>query len=58
MIEILILYTINKREKTIYSIRKDIMEIFGAYTKPSIGTIHPALQRFYKAQRRIYRQPR
>ena len=50
MIEILILYTINKREKTIYSIRKDIMEIFGAYTKPSIGTIHPALQRLLKAE--------
>lgn len=49
MIEILILYTIHKREKTIYSIRKDIMEIFGAYTKPSIGTIHPALQRLLKA---------
>lgn len=50
MIEILILYTIHKREKTIYSIRKDIMDIFGAYTKPSVGTIHPALQRLLKAE--------
>lgn len=48
MIEILILYTIRKREKTIYSIRKEIFEVFGAYTKPSIGTIHPALKRLLK----------
>lgn len=48
MIEILILYTIHKHEKTIYSIRKEIFEIFGAYTKPSIGTIHPALKRLLK----------
>ena len=48
MIEILILYIIHKREKTIYSIRKEIIEIFGTFTKPSIGTIHPALQRLLK----------
>lgn len=48
MIEILILYIISKREKTIYSIRKEIIEIFGTFTKPSIGTIHPALQRLLK----------
>lgn len=48
MIEVLILYTIRKREKTIYSIRKEIFEIFGAFTKPSIGTIHPALKRLLK----------
>lgn len=48
MIEILILYIVNKREKTIYSIRKEIIEIFGTFTKPSIGTIHPALQRLLK----------
>ena len=48
MIEILILYTINKREKTLYSIRKDIIEIFGTFTKPSIGTIYPALKRLLK----------
>ena len=45
MIEILILYIIHKREKTIYSIRKDIIELFGTFTKPSIGTIYPALKR-------------
>ncbi len=48
MIEILILYIVHKREKTIYSIRKEIIEIFGTFTKPSIGTIHPALQRLLK----------
>ena len=48
MIEILILYIIRKREKTIYSIRKEIIEIFGAFTKPSIGTIYPALKRLLK----------
>lgn len=48
MIEILILYVIRKREKTIYSIRKDIIELFGTFTVPSIGTIYPALQRLLK----------
>lgn len=48
MIEILILYIINKREKTLYSIRKDIIELFGTFTKPSIGTIFPALKRLLK----------
>jgi DNA-binding PadR family transcriptional regulator len=48
MIEILILYIISKREKTLYSIRKEIIEQFGNFTKPSIGTIHPALQRLLK----------
>ena len=45
MIEILILYIINNRAKTIYSVRKEIIELFGAFTKPSLGTIHPALKR-------------
>ncbi len=48
MIEILILYIISKREKTLYAIRKEIIEVFGTFTKPSIGTIHPALQRLLK----------
>ena len=48
MIEILILYTINKREKTMYAIRKNIIDIFGTFTKPSIGTIFPALKRLQK----------
>lgn len=45
MIELLILYVVNDREKTIYSIRKTIIELFGAFTKPSLGTIHPAVKR-------------
>ena len=48
MIEILILYVIHKRERTLYAIRKDIIDIFGTYTKPSIGTIYPALKRLGK----------
>lgn len=45
MIELLILYSLNKRERTLYSLRADIIEKFGSFTKPSIGTIHPALKR-------------
>ena len=48
MIEILVLYTIHKREKTLYAIRKDIIDVFGTFTKPSIGTIYPALKRLTK----------
>ena len=45
MIELLIMYVVREREKTLYAIRKEIIEIFGVYTVPSIGTIHPALKR-------------
>ena len=45
MIELLILYSLNKRERTLYSLRADIIEKFGSFTKPSIGTLHPALKR-------------
>lgn len=45
MIELLILYILNNREKTVYAIRQEIIEKFGAFTKPSLGTIHPALKR-------------
>ena len=31
---------------TIYSVKKSILELFGTYTKPSHGTIHPALKKF------------
>lgn len=48
MIELLILYSLNRRERTLYSLRSDIMEKFGSFTKPSIGTIHPALKRLLK----------
>lgn len=49
MIELLILYSLNTRERTLYSLRADIIEKFGCFTKPSIGTIHPALKRLLKA---------
>lgn len=49
MIELLILYSLNKRERTLYSLRSDIIEKFGYFTKPSIGTIHPALKRLLKS---------
>ena len=48
MIEILILYVLSKRETTLYGIRKEIIELFGMFTVPSIGTIHPALKRLLK----------
>lgn len=45
MIELLILYSLSKRERTLYSLRADIHEKFGYFTRPSLGTIHPALKR-------------
>lgn len=45
MIELLILYSLKDRQRTLYSLRADIIEKFGAFTKPSVGTIHPALKR-------------
>ena len=48
MSEICILYCLQKREMTIYTVRKTISDLFGAFTKPSHGTIHPALKNLYK----------
>jgi len=48
MIELLILYILNKRDRTLYSLRRDIIEKFGMITKPSLGTMHPAMQRLLK----------
>ena len=45
MIELLILYSLKNRERTLYSLRADIIEKFGYFTKPSVGTLHPALKR-------------
>lgn len=45
MIELLILYSLKDRERTLYSLRSNIIEKFGYFTKPSVGTIHPALKR-------------
>lgn len=45
MIELLILYILSEREMTMYAVLKQIIENFGAYTKPSFGAIKPALNR-------------
>ena len=45
MIEIVILYVLNKYDLTIYRIGKIIDEMFFAYLKTSSGTINPALKR-------------
>ncbi len=49
MIDLLILYSLKNRERTLYSLRSDITERFGYFTKPSIGTLHPALKRLLAA---------
>ena len=45
MIEIVILYVLNKYDSTIYRVGKIIDEMFFAYLKTSSGTINPALKR-------------
>ncbi len=45
MIELLILYLLNKYQLTMYALTKKIAEDFSIYTKPGIGTIKPALVR-------------
>ncbi len=45
MIEIAILYILNKYDCTIYKLSKLIEEYFFAYIKTSAGTVHPALDR-------------
>lgn len=50
MLEVLILYILLRRDYTMYSIQKQILENFGAYTNPSFGAIKPALVRLEKNQ--------
>ncbi|MCR5260541.1 MAG: PadR family transcriptional regulator [Candidatus Gastranaerophilales bacterium] len=45
MSEICILYCLTKREMTIYSVKKFITNLFGAFTRASHGTIHPSLKK-------------
>ena len=45
MIEIVILYLLNKYDSTIYRLTKIIDEFFFGYLKSSTGTINPALKR-------------
>jgi len=45
MIELLTLYSLLKRDLTMYAISKNIESNFGVFTKPSFGAIKPALRR-------------
>ena len=45
MIELLILYLLNKYQLTMYGVQKKIAEVFAIYTQPGFGTIKPALVR-------------
>ena len=49
MIEILILYQLNKKVLTMYGITKTINLQFSVFLKPSMGTIKPALDRLQKS---------
>lgn len=48
MIEIVILYILNKYDATIYRVSKIIDELFFGYLKSSTGTLNPALKRLEK----------
>lgn len=48
MIELLILYELNKKVLTMYGISKEIRVEFSVLTTPSFGTIKPALTRLEK----------
>ncbi len=49
MIELLILYELNKKILTMYGISKEIRTEFSVLTTPSYGTIKPALNRLEKS---------
>ena len=49
MIELLILYELNKKVLTMYGISKEIHAEFSVLTTPSYGTIKPALTRLEKS---------
>ena len=48
MIELLILFELNRKVLTMYGIAKNITDTFGVLTKPGFGTIKPALKRLEK----------
>lgn len=45
MLDILILYSLYKREMTFYGLAKSIAEQFGEISIPSHGALHPAVKR-------------
>ena len=49
MIELLILFELNKKILTMYGISKEIRNDFSVLTTPSFGTIKPALNRLEKS---------
>jgi len=49
MIEILILYVLNRHNLTIYKLERAIEELFGPFAKPSLGSIAPALNKLSAA---------
>ncbi len=48
MIELLILFVLSSSPLTMYGVLKSILKKFSPYTKPSFGTIKPALLRLEK----------
>ena len=48
MMELLILFILSSSPLTMYGVLKAILNKFSPYTKPSFGTIKPALQRLEK----------
>ena len=49
MIELLILFELNKKTLTMYGVSKEILLDFSVLTTPSYGTIKPALTRLEKS---------
>ncbi len=45
MVEILILYLLNRHNLTIYKLERAIAELFAPFAKPSLGSIAPALNK-------------
>ena len=48
MIELLIMYVLSSSPHTMYGVLKSILNKFSPYTRPSFGTIKPALLRLEK----------
>ena len=50
MIELMILFSLLKRDLTMYAVHKFIIENFSPFTQPSFGAIKPALVRLEKGE--------
>ena len=50
MIDLMILFVLLKRDLTMYSVQKRILDIFGSFAYPSFGAIKPALVRLEKKE--------